>query len=224
MYSNANKQENLSVLIILVDNQSVISIDETLLRSNWLTKPETLGDIAIIQILNIVQKKIKGFILDEKDRYHNKCKDHLTQRIDNFLSQLRETNFIYKMLQLLDSNSYTKKDVSILILCTLSAHRSVLNLMLTREFIKSLINHVNSFKTISKFFIIIHLEYKNFKEHIMAALQLFRRIYVKEIISRKNFLDEGGIEIISEFLKTGDVDIVQEVLYNIEDLIYVIYY
>ncbi len=39
---------------------------------------------------------------------------------------------------------------------------------------------------------------------------------------RKCFLDEGGIEIINEFLKTGDVDIVQEVLYNLEDLIYVI--
>ena len=75
MYSNANKQENLSVLIILEDNQSVISIDETLLRSNWLTKLETLGDIAIIQILNIVQKKIKGFILDEQDRYHSKSRD-----------------------------------------------------------------------------------------------------------------------------------------------------
>lgn len=55
----------------------------------------------------------------------------------------------------------------------------------------------------------------------MATLQLFRRIYVKEVTLRKDFLDEGGIEIISEFLKTGDVDIVPEVLYNVEDLIYV---
>ena len=39
---------------------------------------------------------------------------------------------------------------------------------------------------------------------------------------RQAFLDEGGIEIINEFLKTEDVDIIQEVLYNIEDLIYVI--
>jgi hypothetical protein len=41
---------------------------------------------------------------------------------------------------------------------------------------------------------------------------------------RRAFLDEGGIEIIHEFLKTEDVDIIQEVLYNIEDLIYVIYF
>jgi hypothetical protein len=38
---------------------------------------------------------------------------------------------------------------------------------------------------------------------------------------RQAFLEAGGIEIINEFLKTEDVDIVQEVLYNIEDLIYV---
>ena len=39
---------------------------------------------------------------------------------------------------------------------------------------------------------------------------------------RRAFLEEGGIEIINEFLKTEDVDIVQEVLYNIDDLIYVL--
>jgi hypothetical protein len=65
------------------------------------------------------------------------------------------------------------------------------------------------------------LEYKNYKEHIIATLQLFRRIYIKELQMRQAFLEAGGIEIINEFLKTEDVDIVQEVLYNIEDLIYV---
>jgi len=55
----------------------------------------------------------------------------------------------------------------------------------------------------------------------MVTLQLFRRIYVKEKYLRKCFLEEGGMEIINEFMKTGDVDIVHEVLYNVEDLIYV---
>lgn len=151
MYSNANREENIEVLLTLIDNQSEIKIDETLLRSNWLTKPETLGDVAIIQILNIVQKKIKGFILDEKGLFFSKTKDHLQQKINNFIEQIEKTDLINKMLQLLlESYSYTKKDVSMLILCTLSGCRPLLNLMLNKDFIKLLIQHVNSFKKASK--------------------------------------------------------------------------
>ena len=152
MYSNANREENLEILLSLTDNQSIITIDETLLRSNWLTKPETLGDVAIIQILNIIQKKIKGFLLDEKDMYIAKNQDQLKQKIDSILIQINKTNMINKMISLLDSNSFTKKDVSILILCTLSACRPILNLIMNKEFIKSLILHVNKFKKASKKF------------------------------------------------------------------------
>ena len=67
MYSNANRQENLEVLLNLTLNQSALQMEDTCLRAKWLTKPETLGDVAIIQILNIIQKKIKGFILDERE-------------------------------------------------------------------------------------------------------------------------------------------------------------
>jgi hypothetical protein len=150
MYSNANREENLEILLSLTDNQSVITIDETLLRSNWLTKPETLGDVAIIQILNIVQKRIKGFLLDEKEMYMSKNKPQLQQKIDNVIAQLNKINLINKMVELLDSNSYTKKDVAILILCTLSAFRCTLNLLINREFIRNIILHVNRFKTASK--------------------------------------------------------------------------
>lgn len=149
MYSNANKQENLEILLTLVDNNSEIQIDETLLRSNWVTKPETLGDIAIIQILNLMQKKIKGLILDEKDTYRYKNKDMLKKSVDHFLLQLKEANLLEKTILLLDSNSNTKKDASILILCTLSNYNAVLRIMLNKEFINSLIAHVNSFKKAS---------------------------------------------------------------------------
>ena len=35
------------------------------------------------------------------------------------------------------------------------------------------------------------------------------------------FVEEGGMDIIQEYLNTDEVDIIEEVLYNIEDLIYV---
>jgi hypothetical protein len=54
-----------------------------------------------------------------------------------------------------------------------------------------------------------------------VTLQLLKRIYVKEIILRKIFLELGGIQIINELLTCGDVDLIQEALYNIDDLIYV---
>ena len=37
---------------------------------------------------------------------------------------------------------------------------------------------------------------------------------------RKFFLDNGGIQIIYEKLTSGDPDIIHEILFNIEDLIY----
>lgn len=220
MYSNANREENVPILMKLITNESKVTIDETVLRSNWLTKPESLGDIAIIQLLNIIQKKIKGYLLDEKEissTSSQKDKEALNKKVEQMIGVINENEMIEKMLELLDSSSNTKKDVAILILCTLSACRSVLNLMLNTSFIQSLINHVNSFKRI---------KYRNFREHIIATLQLLRRIYVKEIVLRKSYLELGGVQLIYEFLTSGDVDIVQEVLYNVEDLIYVniIYY
>jgi hypothetical protein len=184
-----------------------------------LAKPETLGDIAIIQILNIVQKKIKGLILDEKEQQNETNKEKNLRKIEHLIQSLNENNLIQRMIDLLESSSFTKKDVSILILCTLSAHRNILSLLLNKEVLGSLIRHINSFKKTSNF--LLKIEYKNFREHIIASLQLLRRIYVKEINLRKQFLELGGVQLIYEFLTSGDVDIIQEVLYNLEDLIYV---
>ena len=68
------------------------------------------------------------------------------------------------------------------------------------------------------------LEYKNYREHIIISFQFLRRIYIKELELRKYFIQEGGVQLIKEFLASGDVDIIQESLYNIEDLIYVNYF
>ena len=65
MYSEANRTENLSVLMQLVNNESSIEIESTLLFKNWVTNPKTLGDIAIIQIYVIIQRRIRNIIFDE---------------------------------------------------------------------------------------------------------------------------------------------------------------
>ena len=86
-------------------------------------------------------------------------------------------------------------------------------MIINKESINKLIKHVNSFK-INK--------YVNYKEHIISSLEIFRNIYVKNINLRRFFIENGGSILINEFLTSEDPDIVHEILFNIEDLIYVI--
>lgn len=151
MYSNANREENLEILLSLTDNKSVITINETLIRQNWLTKPETLGEVAMIQILNIIQKKVKGLLFDEKDYFITNTKDKYLLRIESIKIQFEKTDLINRMLTMLESQSSTKKDVAILILVTLSNVREFLNMMMKKEIIKCLIMHINQLKIQSKF-------------------------------------------------------------------------
>ena len=145
MYSNANREENLEILLNLIDNESKITFDDSLMRSNWFSKPKTLGDMVIIQIQAIIQKKIRGIMFDENINRDST----LSRRGKEFLNKIKETNFINRMLELLNSESKTKKDISILILCSLSECRHLIVLLLEKEFMKKIINHINSFKKIS---------------------------------------------------------------------------
>jgi len=145
MYSNANREENLEILLNLIDNESKITFDDSLMKSSWFSKPKTLGDMVIIQIQAIIQKKIRGIMFDENINSDSP----LSRRGKEFLNKIKETNFINRMLELLNSESKTKKDISILILCSLSECRILIVLLLEKQIIKKIINHMNSFKKIS---------------------------------------------------------------------------
>ena len=47
-----------------------------------------------------------------------------------------------------------------------------------------------------------------------------RKIYCGDLELRRCFLNFGGVQIIYECLTSGDTDIIHEILFNIEDLIY----
>ena len=81
-----------------------------------------------------------------------------------------------------------------------------------KDLLIKLINHVNSFKIKKNI---------NYKEHIISTLEIFRNVYVKDMKLRRFFLENGGSQLLYEFLTSGDPDIVHEILFNIEDLIYV---
>jgi hypothetical protein len=48
-----------------------------------------------------------------------------------------------------------------------------------------------------------------------------RSTYIKEISLRKLFIELGGLELLYQNLISGDVDIINEVLYDLQDLVYV---
>ena len=219
MYSNANKNEDLNALMILYENESRINLDGELYKNTWLSKPNTLGDVAFIQIFKIIQKNIKDLSFGEKQHYNDK---YFSAKYEKFINEINLYKVIEKVSLALDSSSDTKKDVAILILIELATSQKIIKILSLTENIKVFINHAYSFKKNSKFFFIFILqEYKNYREHIISTLQLLRTIYIKELNTRKLFIELGGVQLLYDYLNCGDVDIILEVLYNIEDLIYV---
>ncbi len=145
MYSNANREENLDLLLVLIDNESKVTFDENLLKSNWFSKPKTLGDLVIIQIQTIIQKKIRGINFDENINRDTK----LSRRGKEFVKKVEESKLIDKMSEYLNSESHTIKDISILILCSLSECQHFIPFLANNGMIKKIINHINGFKKLS---------------------------------------------------------------------------
>jgi len=149
MYSNANRQENIEHLLLIINNESKISFDESLLKSNWFSKPDTLGELAVIQIHAIIQKRIRGM----------SCEENLTSYLNpsrggkEFIQKILDINFIDKMCELLNSLSDTKKDISILVLCSLSECKHFINYLANNEMIVKIINHINMVTKISKIYL-----------------------------------------------------------------------
>ena len=218
MYSNANREENLEQLLILIDNDSKISFDESILKSNWFSKPNTLGDLVIIQIQTIIQKRIRGITCEENiTTYSNP-----SRRGSEFVHKIIDIKLIEKMTVHLNSLSDTKKDISILVLCSLSECRHFIYYIANIEMIVKIIHHVHTVRKTSKIYLPnFLLDYHRQREHVIVSLQLLRRIYIRDIKLRRYFIEHGGAQIIKDFLVSGDVDLIQETLYNIEDLIFV---
>lgn len=123
---------------------------------------------------------------------------------------LIELNFIQEISNLLNSNSSTKKDTSILIFVALSNCKEFLNLLSNKNFIQSMINHINNMNQI---------HYVNYKEHIIATLSILRSIYIKDLSLRRIFIELNGGYLLKDFIYCGDLDIIQETIYNLEDLV-----
>jgi hypothetical protein len=88
---------------------------------------------------------------------------------------------------------------------------TILKLLMKPEIVLKLLKHLNYLRFKSNG--------KSRKESSISCLEILRRLYVRDIKLRKFFLDNGGVQIIYEFLTSEDPDIILEILFNIEDLI-----
>ena len=63
------------------------------------------------------------------------------------------------------------------------------------------------------------IHYVNYKEHIIATLSILRSIYIKDLSLRRMFIELNGGYLLKDFIYCGDLDIIQETIYNLEDLV-----
>jgi hypothetical protein len=246
-YLKASKEENLELLLKLVDNPSRVILEDNNLHTsnlinhspksvktstteggNWIQKPETLGELSLMKIFSIIETRLE-YINTQEEKIQLKIEEKNNQNPDtsildpikieenknefqSFMDEIKDIKFIVKIFKLLESDSNTIKDLAILILSELSSSNQILSLMLHKDYLQKLILHISCFR---------NLKCKNSKEHIVASLQIIRRIYVKNLNLRRNFLELGGFQLLYENIMQQDIVIIQEVLYNIEDLIYV---
>lgn len=154
----------------LITNKSKINIEDQTIKQNWINKPETLGDVSMIQILQILEKKITILNYEEKalinlagksnkdnSNYLNNENINIGTKLEIKREELEklfiENNFLEEIIHYLNDNSNNKikiackKDVSLLILYNMCKCEASLYI-LTRhcEIISILILHINSFK------------------------------------------------------------------------------
>lgn len=164
LYTHAKKNEDLTILISLLENSNKIKSIKRFEVDTEIHRPETLGDYVILTIFNIIEKNamlfdndnriitldtdstgnlISSMSLDTDDPYSNK--DYYFN-IDKIFLDIEKNDLINKMFWLLLNGSETKKDCAILILLKITKSKKLLKFMHSKQYIKALINYVNSNK------------------------------------------------------------------------------
>ena len=108
----------------------------------------------------------------------------------------------------IEKSNYITFDFSMLILNKLLTNK---NELITIEDISFLLSHIAYFKG---------KHYKHYKLHLISSLQIFRSFYLTSLSNRNLFIDLSGFQCLSDCLHSKEPNIVLEVLYCTEDLLY----
>lgn len=220
-------------------------------ENTWINKPLTISDLSSCKIYSIISESISYFKFDENKKrkflselysinFRNIILNEITKYVEYYiaLEKEKENSFSNRNLNLNDipkKSGDTKKfkfkknslysnckfDYCLLIYAKLSN---------VKEFIQN-----DNDTDINYFSIRIFLDYLkmfsynnklilnvNFKEHIILNLEILRNYYVNNLNIRKEFINNQGLEILKKVSEENtDSAILIEVIYNIQDLIYV---
>jgi hypothetical protein len=224
IFVKAAEEEDIDTLLKLVYIHISIKVKSDYFQWGWINNPETLGDLAGLEILRIIYTKLVPKEEDEaavltdtsphgqnQDTNKNSLKIiDFTKIFEEFVALLKKIKFVQRSIKLLEADSKTLQDVCIWIFSYLSLNDYTLPLLTHKEIMQRFIHHINNY------------QYNpNFLEHIDSSLQILRNIYVKELSLRKTFVESGGFQLLYENILQGQQSTIREVLYNIEDLIYV---
>lgn len=236
-FSLACKQENLQVLLAFYNNHSTLTYDENTyvdLFKLWMAVPETISDLAAYKIHSIISDKI-GYLKFNSDK------------LEKFVEQLKEIELVEKLINVLraNNNNLFAKNRSIIRSEGFSnnlispSHRSKTNKGNNCKLDYAILTlaKISNFQLISsklfdsKEIFVFFLNYLqdiqgNYfikaKEHTIVTLELIRNIYVVNVVFRELFINSNGLNILIDFMDNStDFDILQEVVYSIQDLIYV---
>lgn len=167
-------KKDLNILITLLNNPSKIRINPyndqlKNLTNSWISPPNSLGDLVIISILEIIEKNID--FIENITKIHNNDTESSTNKFNDdsscfyyiedennknaflkpekIITDIIENNLINKLFWLLINGSDTKKDSSIIILIKLTKNKILKKSMTSKSTIKLLINHIIGFKLLS---------------------------------------------------------------------------
>lgn len=192
-YINAVNEKNILKIFSFIDSEISIKFENDFCMN---ISPKTLGEIALIQIYALVSSKKNS-----------------SKLIRSFCLR----NILLKLLSTLNLSSQNlnkhniRFDLTMLILSALSSNPIFCELFFVDE-LNIMISHISFFKG---------KKYSNYKLHIISSLQILRRIYIRNVEFREEFINRSGFQCLSDCLQSGEPNITLEVLYCIDDLIYV---
>jgi len=195
---------------------------------------EQLKKINLVQKLIVVMSVFTGInytpkFENQKDKKNNKDNNCLYNNTDNKQNEIIENtindinvfkngliyskNYDGNMKDpILTTQNNCKLDYTILTLTKISNFKHVSELYHNIYDFDFLLEYISSLK--DSYFI------KN-KEHTIVTLELLRNIYVTNYSFRKRFISNKGLDTLIYHLENSkDIDILQEIAYSIQDLIY----
>lgn len=219
VYSNASKSQNIQAFLQYLKIDTKIEIDCSI-SLGWISTPKTLSDLAAYQIMYLVsQKKNSIMMLQSNSFIYDNLASNFKSLIENSYQEENLLKILMEQLSSFANNHYImdmqcKADCFILILANLSEIKEICRIYLQNiEVMDFLIKYCTA--------ICASKSMTNYKQHIIICLQVLRKIYSPDKDLRKHFILNKGADLLNSIIEEPQREVVYEVFYNIQDLVYV---